>query len=131
MNKLDETTYDQILKWYDKCIQKYGMILLSLYKDDIKYENYYNNINKLHNLLNNYINNVTLLQQYNDLNIILTKINLLLINVKQMKNNLVKIDLIGGKKISPKMSSTKNKRKKSRIILSPKRMYSTIASGWI
>ena len=136
INKLDDSTYHQIFKWYERCIQKYGIILLSLYKDDKKYNNYCNNLDKLHEILDNYINNVKLSQQqYNDFNCLLNKINLLLINVKLMKNNLVKTDIIGGRKIS------RNKRKKSikgcfgkkssRIILSPKRMYSTIATGWL
>lgn len=131
MNKLDEITYVNIIKWYDKCIQKYGYILLSLYNDDIKYNNYLNNLNKLHYILNNYINTLTLNKtQYNNLNILLKKLNLLLINVKHMNNNLVKTDITGGRKIS-RNKRKKSSKKSSRIILSPARMYSTIATGWL
>ena len=106
------------------------MILLSLYKDDKKYNSYYNNLYKLHDLLNNYINNLTLnKQQYHDLNLLLNKTNLLLINVKHMNKNLVKTNILGGRKIS--RNKKKSSKKSSRIILSPKRMYSTIATGWL
>lgn len=134
MNNLDDSTYKDIFKWYNRCIEKYGYILLSLYNNDDKYNNYLNNLNKLHDLLNKYMKSIILSQQqYHDLELIFNKIDLLLLNVKQMKNNLIKIDKIDklGGQLKLKKQSRKRSKKHSRIILSPRRMYSTIATGWI
>ena len=123
------------MKWYNKCIDKYGWILLSLYKnnDYDKYNNYISNLNKLLLSLQDYQKNVNITDQQNhDLNILINNISILLLNGKNMVNNMVNRNniQIGGYEEMDGGKKHKKSKRSSKKILSPKRMYSTIAKGW-
>jgi len=137
MNNYD-TTLKHLMRWHDKCIEKYGWVLLSLYNDNEKFNNYINNLNKLLNSIKNYENNVKLTdQQLHDLNVLFNNIEKILLNAKNMNNNIIKLQSInnlnGGvldKKVKKSSKKKRSSKRSSKKILSPKRMYSTIAKGW-